>query len=111
MAWITNTAIYSAQSNTASGSQFDGWRQVAELNATNNNLAGGFTWGLDLNGSRVLQRYIYDGNTGVEKLSFDETHCVSLVVKLDCKLTQYRIFPGVIYGVAFVAATCRCSNR
>ncbi|MBI3870960.1 MAG: RHS repeat-associated core domain-containing protein [Verrucomicrobia bacterium] len=30
---------------------FDGWRQVAELNATNNNLVRGFTWGLDLTGS------------------------------------------------------------
>ena len=30
---------------------FDGWRQVAELNATNNNLVRGFTWGLDLSGS------------------------------------------------------------
>jgi len=55
---------------------YDGWRQLAELNATNNALVRGFTWGLDLGGllmstdagTSTTHFYAYDGNGNVMAL-------------------------------------------
>jgi len=74
---------------------YDGWRQLAELNATSNALVGGFTWGLDLSGSMdqaggiggllmfadqstlTTNFYPYDGNGNVMALvkATDGTKC------------------------------------
>ncbi len=64
----------------------DGWRHIAELNATNNNLIRSYVWGLDLSGSmdgaggvggllmlnsaaNGVHYYAYDGNGNVTMLT------------------------------------------
>ncbi|MBM3846509.1 MAG: RHS repeat-associated core domain-containing protein [Verrucomicrobia bacterium] len=87
-AYTYNDANQRTRAQLGDGSYwiYDGWRQLAQLNATNNLLVRGFTWGLDLGGSlekaggiggllmftdsgtSTTHFYAYDGNGNVMAL-------------------------------------------
>ncbi len=81
----TNNGSYQIKSDTKYLN--DGWRCLAEINATNNNLIRGYVWGLDLSGSfegaggiggllmltdaatSTSHFYAYDGNGNVSAMA------------------------------------------